>query len=122
MFDVLADLAGVRSYEDLRRDATIEEVEGHRIRVASLSHLIAMKRAANRPKDKLMLLEYIVFADERSGRGEGGGGLGGLGAGAGQRRSPPRPRDLDRVAGVQDLAALFADAAIADVAAADPCG
>lgn len=73
MFDVLGDLAGVRSYEDLRRDATLEEVEGHRIRVASIDHLIAMKRAANRPKDKLMLLEYIVLADER-GEGEEGEG------------------------------------------------
>ncbi len=71
MFDVLGDLAGVRSYEDLRHDATIETVEGHRIRVASISHLIAMKRAANRPKDKLMLLEYIVLADERREGKEG---------------------------------------------------
>lgn len=63
MFDVLGDVAGVRSYEDLRRDATMQEVEGHQIRVASLDHLISMKRAANRPKDKLMLLEYIVLAD-----------------------------------------------------------
>ena len=65
MFDVLGDLAGVRSYEDLRRNATMQEVEGHQIRVASIDHLIAMKRAANRPKDKLMLLEYIDLADER---------------------------------------------------------
>lgn len=71
MFDVLGDLAGVRSYEDLRRDATIEEVEGHRIRVASIDHLIAMKRAANRPKDKLMLLEYIDLAAERRKLGRG---------------------------------------------------
>lgn len=67
MFDVLGDLAGVRSYEDLRRDATSQEVEGHQIRVASIDHLIAMKRAANRTKDKLMLMEYIVLADERRG-------------------------------------------------------
>ena len=68
MFDVLGDLAGVRSYEDLRRDATTQEVEGFPIRVASVSHLIAMKRAANRPKDKLMLLEYIDLADELGSR------------------------------------------------------
>jgi len=68
MFDVLGDLAGVRSYEDLRGDATMQEVEGHQIRVASIDHLIAMKRAANRPKDKLMLLEYIDLADERRAR------------------------------------------------------
>lgn len=65
MFDVLGDLAGVRSYEALRRDAAVQEVEGFPVRVASIDHLIAMKRAANRPKDKLMLLEYIELADVR---------------------------------------------------------
>ncbi len=65
MFEVLGDLAGVRSYEALRREATIKEVEGFSIRVASIGHLIAMKRAANRPKDKLMLLEYIDLANEQ---------------------------------------------------------
>lgn len=63
MFDVLGDLAGIRSYEDLRRDATVQEVEGFPIRVASIGHLISMKRAANRTKDKLMLEEYIVIAE-----------------------------------------------------------
>jgi transcriptional regulator with XRE-family HTH domain len=65
MFDVLGDLAGIRSYEDLRRDATVQEVEGFPIRVTSIGHLIAMKRAVNRTKDKLMLEEYIVIADEQ---------------------------------------------------------
>jgi hypothetical protein len=63
MFDVLGDLAGIHVYEDLRRDSTVQEVEGFPIRVASIDHLIAMKRAANRPKDKLMLLEYVDIAD-----------------------------------------------------------
>jgi hypothetical protein len=35
------------------------------VRVASLADLIAMKRAANRTKDKLMVEEYIVIADEQ---------------------------------------------------------
>ncbi|HKA67029.1 MAG TPA: hypothetical protein VKG03_03880 [Solirubrobacterales bacterium] len=64
-FDVLADVAGVRSYEELRRDAEVEIIEGVPVRVASIDHLIAMKRAANRPKDKLMVEEYIVLADEQ---------------------------------------------------------
>ncbi len=71
MFDILGDLAGIRSYGDLRRDAIVQEVEGLPIRVASIGHLISMKRAANRTKDKLMLEEYIVIADERKKRSEG---------------------------------------------------
>jgi hypothetical protein len=69
-FDILADVAGISSYEQLRADARIENVEGSDIRVASIDHLIAMKRASNRTKDKLMLEEYIVIADEeqRAGR------------------------------------------------------
>lgn len=65
MFDILGDIAGVRSYEDLRHSGTVQEVEGFSVRVASISHLIAMKRAANRPKDKLMLLEYVDLAGEQ---------------------------------------------------------
>jgi predicted nucleotidyltransferase len=63
--DILADVGGVRSYEELRADAAVIEIAGIEVRVASIDHLIAMKRAANRTKDKLMLEEYIVIADER---------------------------------------------------------
>jgi transcriptional regulator with XRE-family HTH domain len=63
MFDILGDVAGIASYEVLRREATVLRVEGFAIRVASLAHLIAMKRSANRPKDWVMLLEYIDLAD-----------------------------------------------------------
>jgi hypothetical protein len=71
MFDVLGDVAGVSSYESLRHSATMQKVEGFSIRVASISHLIAMKRAANRPKDKLMLLEYIDLAGEQGKQAKG---------------------------------------------------
>jgi hypothetical protein len=63
-FDILADVAGVRSYDELSRGAAEKEVFGLAVRVASLDHLIAMKRAANRPKDRNMVEEYIVLADE----------------------------------------------------------
>lgn len=52
-------------YEELRAEAAVREILGLEIRVASIDHLIAMKRAANRPKDKLMVEEYIVIADEQ---------------------------------------------------------
>jgi hypothetical protein len=69
-FDVLADVAGIGSYEHLRNDSTEKRIAGVEVRVASIDHLIAMKRASNRTKDKLMLEEYIVIADEqqRAGR------------------------------------------------------
>jgi hypothetical protein len=65
-FDILGSIEGIRSYEELREAATVHEIEGEPARVASIDHLIAMKRAANRPKDRIMLEEYIVIADEES--------------------------------------------------------
>lgn len=65
-FDVLGDVAGIRSFEELRSTAGEEEVAGIRVRVASLDHLISMKRAANRPKDRGMLEEYLVIAERES--------------------------------------------------------
>lgn len=67
-FDVLGELSGVRDYEELRREARIEGYEGLDFRVASIDHLIAMKRAANRVKDRLMIEEYKEIA----GLGEAG--------------------------------------------------
>lgn len=62
--DILADPAGAPPYERLKADATAGEIRGLQVRVASLDHLIAMKEAAGRPKDKLMATEYRVLSDE----------------------------------------------------------
>lgn len=67
-FDVLGDIAGIKGYEELRQDARVERLAGVEVRVASLDHLITMKRAANRTKDQLMVLEYVELADEQRRR------------------------------------------------------
>jgi hypothetical protein len=64
-FDILGYADGMPSYEELRAGAIVHEILGLEIRVASIDHLIAMKRAANRPKDRVALEEYIVIADEQ---------------------------------------------------------
>jgi hypothetical protein len=64
-FDILAYPEGAAGYDRLRADAKKIDIEGRQIRIASLDHLIGMKEAAARPKDKLMALEYRVLADEQ---------------------------------------------------------
>ena len=61
--DILAYPAGVPAYEKLRADAMEISVEGRRVRIASLDHLIAMKEAAARPRDLTMAAEYRTIAD-----------------------------------------------------------
>jgi hypothetical protein len=69
-FDVLADIAGIKSYEDLRGASRLRRIAGVEVRVASLDDLISMKRAANRVKDQLMVVEYVELAGELRRREE----------------------------------------------------
>ena len=68
-FDILGDAAGMRPFEKLIGASEELDVGGFPVRVASISDLIAMKSAANRSKDKVMVEEYIVLAEERKRRG-----------------------------------------------------
>ena len=54
-FDLLADPDPGLDYETLARNATVATVYGSAILVASLQDLMAMKRAAGRPKDRIEL-------------------------------------------------------------------
>ncbi|MFY9581124.1 MAG: hypothetical protein WAQ33_17570 [Gaiellaceae bacterium] len=69
-FDLLSDLNGAPPYPALRKAAARREVNGRLIHFASLDHLIAMKDASGRTKDKLMGTEYRVLADEIRRRGD----------------------------------------------------
>ena len=63
--DILTDPDGAPPYEKLKAAAGAPAaVEGELIFVASLDHLIAMKEASDRTKDKLMATEYRVLSDE----------------------------------------------------------
>jgi hypothetical protein len=62
--DFLTDPDGAPPYEKLRADATVIDVRGHQVRIASLDHLIAMKEASGRAKDKLQATEYRAISDE----------------------------------------------------------
>ncbi|MGH2451799.1 MAG: hypothetical protein ACRDGE_11130 [Candidatus Limnocylindria bacterium] len=62
--DLLSDPDGAPRYDALRSGAVSAEIDGVAVRVASLDHLIAMKEASGRTKDKLMATEYRVLADE----------------------------------------------------------
>jgi hypothetical protein len=61
--DILTDPAGAPPYERLKAEAMTIDVRGQPVRVASLDHLIAMKEAAGRTKDKLMATEYRKLSD-----------------------------------------------------------
>ncbi|MBA3384975.1 MAG: hypothetical protein H0T20_10035 [Actinobacteria bacterium] len=63
--DLLAYPAGAPSYDGLRAGGKSVTIEERTVVIASLDHLIAMKEAAGRTKDKLMATEYRTLADER---------------------------------------------------------
>ena len=65
--DLLVDPSGAPPYAELRSEADVVDVGGIEVRVASIDHLTAMKRAAGRPQD-LADLEALEIARRRRGR------------------------------------------------------
>jgi hypothetical protein len=62
--DILSNPDGAPAYSELKHAAGPPlTFEGEPLLVASLDHLIAMKEAAARPKDKLMAMEYRGISD-----------------------------------------------------------
>ncbi|MBI3831677.1 MAG: hypothetical protein HY291_19305 [Planctomycetes bacterium] len=57
--DILGEIAGVGGYESAVRDAT--EFPAYAVPVLSLAQLVASKKAAGRPKDRLLLLELELI-------------------------------------------------------------
>ena len=64
-FDILGEAAGAPPYAELRNAAESVEIEGQQVQVASLDHLVSMKRAAGRTKDEPFLSEYVALAEEK---------------------------------------------------------
>jgi hypothetical protein len=65
--DVMGTPVGSAGYEDLAAEAMETELDGLRVLVASLDDLMAMKRAARRPKDLAALEILGALRDEISG-------------------------------------------------------
>ena len=59
--DVMREIGGVDSFEELWARAVPMDLGGFTVRVASIDDLIAMKRAANRSKDQLHIFELLAL-------------------------------------------------------------
>lgn len=68
--DLLPLPSGIDTFEGLWERATVMEIDGMPTRIASLDDLIAMKKAAGRPKDERHLMELAalkrVIAEEQN--------------------------------------------------------
>ena len=66
--DLLGEVAGGGTFDRLYQEAEVATIDGHDVRYASLRRLIALKRAAGRPKDFDMLAGLEALLEERGGR------------------------------------------------------
>lgn len=61
--DIFGEPTGAPAYAELKRRSSVERIDGLDIRVASIDHLIAMKEAAGREKDRLLAGELRALSD-----------------------------------------------------------
>jgi len=66
--DLLGEIAGGGTYQDLLPHTEEKEVEGHRIRVIDIPALIRAKRAAGRVKDLYHVAELELIQELKAGR------------------------------------------------------
>jgi predicted nucleotidyltransferase len=69
LIDLLAQPDGAPVYEHLRERASVEIIAGVEVKVASLDDLIAMKKAAGRPKDLVAVEELEAIQRLQRERG-----------------------------------------------------
>lgn len=65
--DVLGTPAGIEAFDELDRRAVVFDLGDVTVHVASIDDLIAMKRAAGRPKDLIEVEILAAVRDEREG-------------------------------------------------------
>lgn len=65
--DMMTTLTGVRGYESIRSRATRSKIARETVWIASLKDIIKMKRSANRPKDRsvLVALEETLLSQKK---------------------------------------------------------
>ena len=63
--DVLCELGEGEGYDEILCDTEVVTLDGAAIRVLGLERLIAVKAAANRPKDRAVLPVLLAALDER---------------------------------------------------------
>lgn len=72
LFDIVLRMDGLRSFQEEARRAIAVSLGGVKVKLLPLARIIASKRAANRPKDRLVLpvLESALIAtrERRSGK------------------------------------------------------
>ena len=64
--DLLVNPDGAPAYETLRDRASVMQLSGRNVRIASIEDMLAMKRAAGRPQD-LLDIESLEVARELAG-------------------------------------------------------